>query len=121
MADNLAAFPYQVVDEPLFVIHKINIIVSVSGSNVLQSYREVKILKRESKIIPREARQTHDIVFDKSLLLQCGGIHAHYVPLVSIKASFGHRHFWCLMSNRFFPLTSSMKKQGKRRRSDMMT
>ena len=24
----------------------------------------------------------HDISFDKSLLLQCGGIHRHYVPLV---------------------------------------
>ena len=26
--------------------------------------------------------KTHDISFDKSLLLQCGGIHGHYVPLV---------------------------------------
>ena len=41
MADNLAAFPYQTLDEPLFVIHKLDMIVSVSGSNVLQSYREV--------------------------------------------------------------------------------
>ena len=26
--------------------------------------------------------KTDDISFDKSLLLQCGGIHGHYVPLV---------------------------------------
>ena len=51
MADNLAAFPYQVVDEPLFVIHQVDILVSVSGSNVLQSYREVTIPERENKCI----------------------------------------------------------------------
>ena len=26
--------------------------------------------------------KTDDIFFDKSVLLQCGGIHGHYVPLV---------------------------------------
>ena len=26
--------------------------------------------------------KTDDISFDKSLILQCGGIHGHYVPLV---------------------------------------
>lgn len=41
MADNLAFFPYQMQDEPLFVIHQIDIIVSVSGSNLMQSFREV--------------------------------------------------------------------------------
>ena len=28
--------------------------------------------------------KTDDISFDKSLLLQCGGIHGHYVPLVVV-------------------------------------
>ena len=28
--------------------------------------------------------KTDDISFDKSLLLQCRGIHGHYVPLVDI-------------------------------------
>ena len=41
MADNLAFFPYQTQDEPLYVIHQIDILVSVSGSNVLQQFREV--------------------------------------------------------------------------------
>ena len=44
MADNLCYFPYQMQDEPLFVIHQIDIIVSVSGSNLMQSFREVKNL-----------------------------------------------------------------------------
>lgn len=41
MADNLATFPYQYQDEPLFLIHQIDILVSVCGSNLLQSYKEV--------------------------------------------------------------------------------
>lgn len=41
MADNVAFFPYAAADEPLFVIHNIDIIVSVAGSNILQSFREV--------------------------------------------------------------------------------
>ncbi|XP_065558783.1 nipped-B-like protein B isoform X2 [Artemia franciscana] len=40
LADNFAYFPYVVADEPLFVIHHIDIIVSVNGSNLLQSFRE---------------------------------------------------------------------------------
>ena len=41
MADNMAFLPYQVQDEPLYIIHQIDIIVSVSVSNILQSNREV--------------------------------------------------------------------------------
>ena len=44
MADNMAFLPYQVQDEPLYIIHQIDIIVSVSGSNILQSYKEVGCL-----------------------------------------------------------------------------
>ena len=44
MADNLAFFPYQTQDEPLFVMHQIDILVSVSGSNLIQSFREVRNL-----------------------------------------------------------------------------
>lgn len=40
LADNLAYIPYTVLDEPLFVIHSIDIMVSVSGSNVLQTFKE---------------------------------------------------------------------------------
>lgn len=41
VADNLAHFPYQSQEEPLFVIHHIDLMVSMSGSGVLQSVREV--------------------------------------------------------------------------------
>lgn len=41
IADNLAYFNYQAQDEPLFIIHQTDIIVSVTGSNLLQSFREV--------------------------------------------------------------------------------
>ncbi len=41
LADNLAYIPYTVLDEPLFVIHHIDIQISVSGSNLLQSFKEV--------------------------------------------------------------------------------
>ncbi|ESO95734.1 hypothetical protein LOTGIDRAFT_214826 [Lottia gigantea] len=44
-ADNLAYYPYQFQDEPLFIIHQIDIIVSVTGSNLLQSFKENLILK----------------------------------------------------------------------------
>ena len=43
LSDNLAYFPYQVQDEPLFIIHHIDIMISVSGTNLLQSFREVSV------------------------------------------------------------------------------
>ncbi|CAL4060266.1 unnamed protein product, partial [Meganyctiphanes norvegica] len=40
IADNLAYYPYQVFDEPLFIIHHIDIMISCTGTNLLQSFRE---------------------------------------------------------------------------------
>ncbi|KAH6937282.1 hypothetical protein HPB50_026283 [Hyalomma asiaticum] len=40
VADNIVYFPYQVQDEPLFIMHHIDVLLSVSGSNLLQSFRE---------------------------------------------------------------------------------
>lgn len=40
MADCLAFFPYQCQAEPLFVIHHIDLLISVNGSTRLQSIRE---------------------------------------------------------------------------------
>ncbi|XP_029115447.1 nipped-B-like protein A isoform X1 [Scleropages formosus] len=40
IADNLACFPYQTQEEPLFIMHHIDITLSVSGSNLLQSFKE---------------------------------------------------------------------------------
>jgi cohesin loading factor subunit SCC2 len=41
ISDNLAYFPYQLMDEPLYLIHQIDIIISVTGINLLQTFREV--------------------------------------------------------------------------------
>lgn len=40
LADNLAFFPYVVQDEPLYLIHQIDLLISVSGTNVLANFRE---------------------------------------------------------------------------------
>lgn len=40
LADNLAYFPYVVQDEPLYIIHQIDLLVSVTGTNLLQTFRE---------------------------------------------------------------------------------
>ena len=42
IADNLAYFPYQSQEEPLFIMHHVDITLSVSGSNLLQSFKEVR-------------------------------------------------------------------------------
>ncbi|XP_051552283.1 nipped-B-like protein A [Myxocyprinus asiaticus] len=51
IADNLAYFPYQTQEEPLFIMHHIDITLSVSGSNLLQTFREslVRVPGRKSK------------------------------------------------------------------------
>uniref|UniRef100_A0AAQ6AQL8 Nipped-B protein n=1 Tax=Amphiprion ocellaris TaxID=80972 RepID=A0AAQ6AQL8_AMPOC len=41
VADNLACFPYQSQEEPLFIMHHIDITLSVSGSNLLQTFKEM--------------------------------------------------------------------------------
>ncbi|XP_051973110.1 nipped-B-like protein B isoform X2 [Xyrauchen texanus] len=40
VADNLACFPFQSQEEPLFIMHHVDITLSVSGSNLLQSFKE---------------------------------------------------------------------------------
>lgn len=53
VADNLSAFSYQLNDEPLFIMHQIEIIVSVNGGNLLQSFKEVSISRRFSNLSSR--------------------------------------------------------------------
>lgn len=53
LSDNMAYFPYQVQDEPLFIIHHIDIMISVTGTNLLQSFREVgnrKLIKYNTRV-----------------------------------------------------------------------
>lgn len=50
LADNLAHFPYSVMDEPLYVIHQADTIISVSGQNILSQLRQLLIpVQRSSK------------------------------------------------------------------------
>ncbi|CAN8005998.1 unnamed protein product [Ixodes hexagonus] len=60
-ADNLVYFPYQVQDEPLFVMHHIDVLLSVAGSNLLQSFREA-LLPRDGEraAIPEEEEDDDD-------------------------------------------------------------
>ncbi|XP_056127240.1 nipped-B-like protein B isoform X1 [Rhinichthys klamathensis goyatoka] len=53
IADNLACFPYQSQEEPLFIMHHVDITLSVSGSNLLQSFKE-SLLKEPR---PREKKE----------------------------------------------------------------
>uniref|UniRef100_A0A8C2B7M6 Nipped-B protein n=1 Tax=Cyprinus carpio TaxID=7962 RepID=A0A8C2B7M6_CYPCA len=62
IADNLAYFPYQSQEEPLFIMHHIDITLSVSGSNLLQTFKEVSVLeclKSRKRRRRRRRRQQH--------------------------------------------------------------
>lgn len=50
LADNLAYFPYQVQDEPLFIVHHIDVMISVSGTNLLQTFREGLLITDAQKM-----------------------------------------------------------------------
>ncbi|XP_037927462.1 nipped-B protein [Teleopsis dalmanni] len=40
IADNLAYFPYVVQDEPLYLIHQIDLLISIAGTNLLTTFKE---------------------------------------------------------------------------------
>eukprot|EP00090_Calanus_glacialis_P019633 TRINITY_DN3012_c0_g1_i1.p1 TRINITY_DN3012_c0_g1~~TRINITY_DN3012_c0_g1_i1.p1 ORF type:complete len:2150 (+),score=766.00 TRINITY_DN3012_c0_g1_i1:196-6645(+) len=67
LADNLAYIPYTVVDEPLFLIHHIDIMVSVIGSNVLQSIKESLQLPPEYEIKVNPETRLEEIIYDEDL------------------------------------------------------
>ncbi|XP_054466496.1 nipped-B-like protein A isoform X2 [Anoplopoma fimbria] len=61
VADNLACFPYQSQEEPLFIMHHIDITLSVSGSNLLQTFKELLLKeprRKEKKV--KEWKHTSD-------------------------------------------------------------
>ncbi|CAN9513160.1 unnamed protein product [Ophioblennius macclurei] len=55
VADNLACFPYQSQEEPLFIMHHIDITLSVSGSNLLQTFKE--LLLKEPRVKEKKVRK----------------------------------------------------------------
>ncbi|XP_029025412.1 nipped-B-like protein isoform X2 [Betta splendens] len=60
IADNLACFPYQTQEEPLFIMHHIDITLSVSGSNLLQSFKESlrkEPVKKEKKMMKKKKKK----------------------------------------------------------------
>ncbi|XP_056146171.1 nipped-B-like protein A isoform X2 [Lampris incognitus] len=62
IADNLACFPYQSQEEPLFIMHHIDITLSVSGSNLLQTFKELllKEPRRKVKKVNKEWKNSSD-------------------------------------------------------------
>ena len=72
LADNLAYIPYTVVDEPLYVIHQIDIMISVSGSNLLQTFKEVSCPSSSTAAIinlygPTQAAYRSDLLLQTSI------------------------------------------------------
>ncbi|XP_068166515.1 nipped-B-like protein A isoform X2 [Antennarius striatus] len=59
IADNLACFPYQSQEEPLFIMHHIDITLSVSGSNLLQTFKEL-LLKEPRRKEKKEWKHMSD-------------------------------------------------------------
>jgi len=67
LADNLAYIPYTVIDEPLFLIHHIDIMVSVIGSNILQSIKESLQLPVEYEVKVNPETRLEEIIYDEDL------------------------------------------------------
>uniref|UniRef100_A0A674D4G0 Nipped-B protein n=1 Tax=Salmo trutta TaxID=8032 RepID=A0A674D4G0_SALTR len=59
IADNLACFPYQSQEEPLFIMHHIDITLSVSGSNLLQSFKESLLKEPRRREKKQKERKYH--------------------------------------------------------------
>nr|XP_055063952.1 nipped-B-like protein B isoform X3 [Misgurnus anguillicaudatus] len=68
VADNLACFPYQSQEEPLFIMHHVDITLSVSGSNLMQSFKES--LLKEPK--PQEKKKKSKKKKKKKRGKKCG-------------------------------------------------
>jgi len=41
LADIMAFLPYSTLEEPLFVVHHVEMTLSVTGSSILQQFKEV--------------------------------------------------------------------------------
>uniref|UniRef100_A0A1A8PFT7 Nipped-B protein n=1 Tax=Nothobranchius rachovii TaxID=451742 RepID=A0A1A8PFT7_9TELE len=62
VADNLACFPYQTQEEPLFIMHHVDITLSISGSNLLQSFKEnlrKEPIRHEKKVKTKKRKKKH--------------------------------------------------------------
>ncbi|XP_035208995.1 nipped-B-like protein isoform X2 [Stegodyphus dumicola] len=51
IADNIAYFPYKTQDEPLFIMYHSDIMLSISGSNLLQTFQEALLNRQKPQSI----------------------------------------------------------------------
>lgn len=52
LADNLAYFPYTIQDEPFYIIHQIDLQITVAGTSLLQTFKEnLKPIPEEQQLI----------------------------------------------------------------------
>ncbi|CAG0918991.1 unnamed protein product [Notodromas monacha] len=49
LADNIAFMPFQVLDEPLYIIHQIDVMISLHGGGLLQSFKDNLIPRSTEK------------------------------------------------------------------------
>lgn len=55
LADNLAYFPYTVQDEPLYIIHQIDLLITVAGTSLLQTFKDsLKPITEQEERDPNE-------------------------------------------------------------------
>lgn len=54
MADNLAMFPYQVLDEPLYVIHQAELITSTTGQDILSAIKQLLLPRRPNFMLSED-------------------------------------------------------------------
>lgn len=86
LADNLAYFPYLVQDEPLYIIHQVDLFVSNAGTNLLQTFREAlrpteaQLLAREAHAKALEERQRVQLAREQRLQLEGNGAEMEHVP-----------------------------------------
>jgi len=67
LADNLAYIPYTVVDEPLYLIHHIDLMVSVIGTNILHTIKETLKLPEHYEIIKNPETGKEEVTYDEDL------------------------------------------------------
>ena len=67
LADNLAYIPYTVVDEPLFLIHHIDIMVSVIGCNILENIKKSLELPPEYEYKINQETGKEEVHYDEDL------------------------------------------------------
>jgi cohesin loading factor subunit SCC2 len=65
IADNLATFPYQVSDEPLYIIHTADQIISLTGQNFLTNIKTLLQPKRVGELVDEEDEFTTENIYKR--------------------------------------------------------